>query len=64
MGEDGRFYLIKQNNQGTPIKRMDITDLMDGYMKGDKEPLFKKIEDGIYDTEEVDYQTNPSDNIL
>ena len=43
---------------------MDITDLMDGYMKGDKEPLFKKIEDGIYDTEEVDYQTNPSDNIL
>ena len=33
-------------------------------MEGDKEPLFKKIEDGIYDTEEVDYQTNSSDNIL
>jgi len=64
MAKDGRFFLTKQNNQGTPIKRMDITDLMDGYMKGDKEPLFKKIEDGIYDTEEVDYQTNPSDNIL
>ena len=62
--KDGRFFLIKQNNQGTVIKRMDITDLMNGYMEGDKEPLFKKIEDGIYDTEEVDYQTNSSDNIL
>ena len=62
--KDGRFFLIKQNNQGTVIKRMDITDLMNGYMEGDKEPLFKKIEAGIYDTEEVDYQTNSSDNIL
>jgi len=60
----GKFFLTKMNNQGTIVKRMDITDLMDKYILGDKEPLFKKIEDGIYNTEEVDYRNNPSENIL
>lgn len=61
---NGKFFLTKMNNQGTVVKRMDITDLMDKYILGDKEPLFKKIEDGIYNTEEVDYRNNPSENIL
>ena len=49
---------------GQILNEVDVTDQMNGYITGNKEALFQAIERNIFETESVDYQIKPSDNIL
>ena len=61
-----RYFLQKEGSSisGQILNDVDVTDQMNGYITGNKEALFQAIERNIFETESVDYQIKPSDNIL
>ena len=63
-GERYLFQKVGSSISGQILNEVDVTDQMNGYITGDKEALFQAIERNIFETESVDYQIKPSDNIL
>jgi hypothetical protein len=64
--EDGTFMLRRQNNSGTVIRSVDITNAMIDYIYGNigKDELSKKIGLAMDYTEERDYQSKTEKDVL